>query len=200
MNKTIVKLSNRQAALITTVMWLSAPMMAIGEDSMQINFTDLTPMTDWKINNDVVMGGRSNSHIQLSSDQKALRFSGNVSLENNGGFAATEYQLKHAVIAGDQLTLVVEGDGKDYQLRLKTQHLANGQAYVVTFTTTANHTSEHHFSPNDFQASFRGRSVPNAPTLVYDDIDRIGILVAMQPGPFVIKLQSLQINTLSKAK
>ncbi len=54
----------------------------------------------WRIVNDAVMGGLSSSTVSINNEGKIL-FSGNVSLDNNGGFASLRspidnyYQAKH---------------------------------------------------------------------------------------------------------
>jgi hypothetical protein len=41
----------------------------------------------WRIVNDGVMGGLSTSNVRINDEGK-ISFSGNVSLDNNGGFAS----------------------------------------------------------------------------------------------------------------
>ena len=41
----------------------------------------------WRIQNDVVMGGRSESQLKMTEENYDL-FTGKVSLENNGGFCS----------------------------------------------------------------------------------------------------------------
>lgn len=51
-----------------------------------IDFGTKKQGADWYVINDTVMGGRSASQITIEKD--ALKFTGNVSLENNGGFVS----------------------------------------------------------------------------------------------------------------
>jgi hypothetical protein len=51
------------------------------------DFSDISALGAWFVLNDGVMGGVSQSRI-LASASTALLFTGNVSLENNGGFAS----------------------------------------------------------------------------------------------------------------
>ena len=53
---------------------------------MLIDFTDTEEILRWMVINDDVMGGISQSRIELSPAATAL-FSGQLALENNGGFA-----------------------------------------------------------------------------------------------------------------
>src|SRR6056297_3090968 len=58
-------------------------------------FAETGDVTNWEIVNDVVMGGRSSSQAELvnpDSGEGAMRFSGHLSLENNGGFASVRSQ------------------------------------------------------------------------------------------------------------
>ena len=48
---------------------------------------------NWKVVNDTVMGGRSSS--RWTSNSSAFIFEGNLSLENNGGFASIRCELKN---------------------------------------------------------------------------------------------------------
>ena len=50
-------------------------------------------LDNWNIVNDDVMGGISTSYLSVS-DEKNLIFNGNLSLENNGGFASSRLGLK----------------------------------------------------------------------------------------------------------
>ena len=70
----------------------------------------------WGIVNDGVMGGISQSNIYLNEVNNII-FAGNISLENNGGFASIRRgfdgnQLKEA----SKFLLRVKGDGNIYKL------------------------------------------------------------------------------------
>ena len=167
------------------------PAYAASEDNMLFRFADEDHFERWQINNDTVMGGVSQSQIK-QNQQQGLLFTGNVSLDNNGGFASTESRFKHQISAASALTIAVKGDGKVYQLRLKTPQLSYGEAYVANFTTQADTLTEHTFTATNFTVSFRGRVINNAPTLNLLEIERIGFLVAQkQQGPFAIELTSI---------
>lgn len=167
------------------------PAYAASEDNMLFRFADEDHFERWQINNDTVMGGVSQSQIKQNQQQELL-FTGNVSLDNNGGFASTESRFKHQISAASALTIAVKGDGKVYQLRLKTPQLSYGEAYVANFTTQADTVTEHTFTATNFTVSFRGRVINNAPTLNLLEIERIGFLVAQkQQGPFAIELTSI---------
>ena len=54
-------------------------------------------LDNWNIVNDDVMGGISTSYLSVS-DGKSLIFNGNLSLENNGGFASSRLGLKKNIL------------------------------------------------------------------------------------------------------
>ncbi|WP_372944088.1 CIA30 family protein [Shewanella sp.] len=170
------------------------PVWSASEAKMLLHFIDSHHFPQWNINNDTVMGGVSQSHI-TQHPQQALLFSGTVSLANNGGFASTESRIIKDIPAASAITVTVKGDGKTYQLRLKTPALSYGEAYVANFTTQADTITQHRFTASDFSVSFRGRNVANAPALAFADIDRMGFLVAQkQQGPFAIELHSVEFE------
>jgi NADH dehydrogenase [ubiquinone] 1 alpha subcomplex assembly factor 1 len=184
--------------VVGVIVLLGQPVFSASKDKMIFNcglfhFSDPSHFTTWNINNDTVMGGISQSNIE--SKQRVLLFTGTVSLDNNGGFASTESIFTHQITDESLLTLEVKGDGKTYQIRLKTPYLSQGEAYVANFTSGADKLTRHEFTAEDFTVSFRGRTVANAPSLNFDDIVRVGFLVAQkQQGPFSIELHSMQFS------
>lgn len=96
-------------------MALSAPPVSV------YDFRKGTPADAWRIQDDVVMGGRSQGELSID-DRGHARFSGHVSLENNGGFSSILHTLDQPVdVSGlDHFVVRVKGDGKDYTLRVKT--------------------------------------------------------------------------------
>ena len=57
--------------------------------SSLFEFKTTQEFESWRIVNDGVMGGLSDSQIEWNEEKGTLSFSGNVSLENYGGFAST---------------------------------------------------------------------------------------------------------------
>ncbi|MCC4834332.1 CIA30 family protein [Shewanella sp. 10N.7] len=159
--------------------------------AMEIQFNSQQQLQAAKISNDTVMGGISSSEINRDKRQDKPVFSGNVSLANNGGFASMEYRLLAIIPRANAVKLTVIGDGKRYQLRFKTPKLSFGEAYVAHFDTIAGQRTEHRFTPDDFNSQFRGRNV-NAPELLFEDIDRVGLLIAdKQQGDFSLMLDTM---------
>ncbi len=85
------------------------------------DFTSHLPGDAWAVQDDVVMGGRSSGRFEITREGHG-RFSGHVSLENNGGFSSVLHTLTSPITIKDQSAFVlrVKGDGKAYTWRVKT--------------------------------------------------------------------------------
>ena len=99
------------------------------------DFSASSDWSEWAIQNDVVMGGKSSSDLSRSNEGHAV-FTGDVSLSNNGGFASLRYQFAPRDIRGCKSAVFrVKGDGKQYQFRLKAG-LNERASYLYTFNTS----------------------------------------------------------------
>lgn len=160
---------------------------------MLIDFTDVDESQRWIAINDGVMGGISQSGLQLSPTATGI-FSGRLSLENNGGFASIRRRSDNYNLKGcSGVILMVKGDGRTYQFRVKTDDQYDGIAYRTLFTTEVQNWQTLSIPFNSFCASFRGRLVPNAPALDPEKIKQIGFLLAdKQQGAFCLEIASLK--------
>lgn len=99
------------------------------------DFNTKSNITNWRIVDDVVMGGRSNGTFGLSDSGTGL-FKGKVSLENNGGFSMIQYSFdKKQVEKFTKVSIKLKGDGKSYQFRIKTNG-SDYYSYVTSFNTS----------------------------------------------------------------
>lgn len=148
---------------------------------------------EWYVVNDDVMGGVSESRAVLTN-HKTLRFSGMVSLENNGGFASIRHVARTFGIGpGAGIRLCVKGDGKTYQLRVQTSNWYDGIAYKAVFKTIKGEWQELMIPWEEFTATFRGQSVPDAPALEGNEIRQVGFLIADgQAGPFDLEIAAIE--------
>ena len=90
------------------------------------------------------------------------------------------------------LLLTVKGDGRIYQLRLRTDQQWDGIAYRSTFRAEAGEWTTVKLAFKSFSATFRGQIVPGAPELDPERIQQIGFLISdNQEGPFRLELKSL---------
>jgi len=120
-----------------------------------IDFNKKSQIDNWTVINDVVMGGRSEADFKINSNGYGI-FSGQVSLENNGGFSSVRYRFESMdVIKYKKVILKLKGDGKIYQFRIKSD-LSHAHTYVKHFQTSGEwETIEIDFK--DMHPQFRGR-------------------------------------------
>lgn len=153
-----------------------------------IDFHDSTGVR-WQVVNDGVMGGVSRGGIERSDRETGL-FSGRLSLENNGGFASVRALIgPHDLSRFAGLEIRVRGDGRKYQLRLRTDGGFDGVAYRCEFETTADEWTVIRFPFADFRPTFRGRPVPEAPPLDTKRITQVAFMLAdKRAGDFLLEI------------
>lgn len=159
---------------------------------------------DWRIVNDVVMGGASTASVGRAGD--ALRFAGTISLANNGGFASMRRSFDAAQgIDAAGFAVYASGDGNRYRLRVYTRDPATGReqafGYYAVFDTRAGEVTRSELRWPQFKASLRGRAVADAPPIRFADVIGIGVMITKAEhiggsGPFVLDL--LRIEALRR--
>jgi NADH dehydrogenase [ubiquinone] 1 alpha subcomplex assembly factor 1 len=99
------------------------------------DFSASSDWSGWQVENDVVMGGKSSSKLTRNEAGTAV-FTGDVSLQNNGGFASLQYHFDPREISGhDKACIRLKGDGKEYQFRVKA-NLKDRASYIYNFKTS----------------------------------------------------------------
>ncbi len=141
---------------------------------------------------DRVMGGVSRSAMRPSEGGYAV-FAGDLSIEQNGGFASVRSRGIALDLSGaDALVLRVRGDGKRYKLRLHDDGRFDGVSFQSVFETKAGEWTEVEFPLDGFQAVWRGRAVPGAPPLDRSKITMVGLMISdKQVGRFALELDWL---------
>jgi len=159
----------------------------------------LADATAWRIANDTVMGGVSNSRVERRGE--ALRFSGEVRLDFNGGFASMRRPFDGAPGANAEGFVVqARGDGNRYRLRVYTRDAAgreNAFAYSAVFDTRPGEIARAELRWPQFAATFRGRPVPEAPPIRYADVVGLGVMITKADhrdgrGPFEVELLRIE--------
>lgn len=166
--------------------WFMSP------DSTLINFERKSSLQSWYMVDDVVMGGRSNGQFYIN-DKGHGEFSGNVSLENNGGFSS----LRHAFSEKDislftTFSMRLKGDGKDYQFRVKSDR-SQRYSYTYTFETTGDWEWVD-IPMKDMVPTWRGRQLdyPNFPG---QSLAEIGILIGNnKPEKFKMEIDEIRLK------
>ncbi|WP_308990843.1 CIA30 family protein [Mariniflexile litorale] len=138
------------------------------------NFNTQKDITHWKTINDVVMGGKSNSFFTLNEAGFGV-FSGQVSLENNGGFSMLQYNFdKKNTSTFTRACITVKGDGKTYQFRIKS-NATDKHSYIAIFDTISNWTTIE-IPLNSMYPAFRG-NVLNLPNYSGEHMAQIAFLI-----------------------
>lgn len=152
-----------------------------------------TTCLNWMNVDDVVMGGVSDSAMQLTPDGTAV-FVGNLSLENSGGFASVRTVLEqrnYAEFAGFRLRL--KGDGKRYSFRARKDDRFDGVVYKFDFETAPGEWMEIDLPFAGFVPSFRGRTLADVPPLDSGNIAQIGFLISnRQEGEFRLEVERIE--------
>ncbi len=149
-----------------------------------IDLGDPEAVADWREVHDGVMGGRSSGSARAL--EALARFSGRVSLENNGGFASFRAAARPDDSVGTQgLRLAVRGDGQVYRLQLRLDGRWDGVSWQSSFETRANAWTVVELPFESFLPTWRGRLVTAAPPLEPAAIRQVGISIAdKQVGAF----------------
>ena len=121
------------------------------------NFSPNADIQKWQIVDDVVMGGRSSGNLELTPAGHG-KFTGTISLENNGGFSSLRYPFSPIdVHPEDQIQLRIKGDGKIYQFRVKHDRQYR-YSYMFEIETTGQWQTVE-IPLQDMQPVFRGRNM-----------------------------------------
>lgn len=146
----------------------------------------------WQAINDGVMGGISSGRMVQAED--GLRFEGELSLENNGGFASVRRPVDQDLSEAFGVRLKLRGDGRTYQFRLRQDSRFDGVAWRAEFTTSTEWQTVV-LSFEDFTPVFRGRGVPQAGPVVPAAIQQIGFMLADKaPGPFALEIGAISFQ------
>ena len=147
-------------------------------------------LAPWGAVNDGVMGGVSTG--SMSETEHGLRFAGELSLENNGGFASVRRFVGQDLSAARGVRLRLRGDGRSYQVRLRQDSRFDGIAWRAGFETSGEWQDvELRFEA--FEPVFRGRRVPEAGPVVAGDIHQLGFMLADgRAGPFALEIRAIE--------
>jgi monofunctional biosynthetic peptidoglycan transglycosylase len=152
-----------------------------------LDFSSSDVVQTFRVINDAVMGGVSTS--RLGATGGAMVFEGEVSLENNGGFASFRGPVRFPARSA-ALLVTVRGDGQRYKLTLKLDDSTSTPQYQAAFVAPREWQTLR-FEAADFAASYRGRAVA-APRLELGAVRQFGLLISdRQSGAFKVELRDL---------
>ena len=148
-------------------------------------------LDNWNIVNDDVMGGISTSYLSVS-DEKNLVFNGNLSLENNGGFASSRLGLSKNILAGvKSFSIKIKGDGNSYKLRLSQGN--RRASYSANFKSINDEWIEINIPIEDFIATWRGYTYGDYPSIDSERINSLGLQISdKQEGEFKLEIKHIK--------
>ena len=160
-----------------------------------VDLGDPAAVAAWITVNDPVMGGRSTSAVTFGDG--GLVFSGNISLENNGGFASTrgpvDFEIGRRAVGATSLGVRALGDGKTYMLKVET-----GQpwSYIQRFSTDPGVLRTYGLPVAGFESVGRFLNpAPGAPPLDPSIINRVAIYILdKQEGPFRLVVSAVDAS------
>jgi NADH dehydrogenase [ubiquinone] 1 alpha subcomplex assembly factor 1 len=148
----------------------------------------------WKIVNDIVMGGQSESHFQINADGNAL-FTGEISLKNSGGFASVKNHESLNLNDCEYIILHLKGDGKMYSFRIQTgdQNHVNPWSYEQKFNSITDKWLTLKLLFKDFKPTYRGSTPKDVPQLDQSSIKTFGFLISDgQEGEFRLEIERIE--------
>ena len=146
----------------------------------------------WYSVNDDVMGGKSTGHFALDEETSEFLFWGQLSFENNGGFAS----IRTSVTSGDLdnsdgISAVVTGDGRRY--KFTTHKKGSYGMWSTEFNTEPGKQVTIYFPYDEMKPTFMGRPNPSAGKVNVDDVDAIGFMMSDKNSDmFKLKIHHLK--------
>lgn len=146
----------------------------------------------WRPIHDGIMGGVSRGRSRATDD--SVLFTGDISLDNNGGFASFRVSQRLPDLSEyDGIRLRVKGDGQVYRIGLRLDPEWDRMSWRAPFETIDGEWQTIDLAFEDFFPSWRGRLVASESRLDTSEIYQFGLMIAdKQAGPFRIELSSVE--------
>ena len=156
------------------------------------SFDTDSPDLGWYVQNDNVMGGKSEGGFNISSGQ--LIFSGNTNTDGGGFSSIRSKPLNLDLSAYDGIRVKVEADGRRYTWGVQTDARWRGRrvGYWADFDTTAGETEVIDIPFANFFPQYRGFKL-DGPELNIHQISEFALYqYDKTDGPFELRLISVQ--------
>lgn len=164
------------------------------ENNFLLNSTIMKTENQWRIVNDGVMGGLSSSNVIVNEDNKIV-FKGNISLENNGGFASLRSPVKNynfEKFSGIELRM--KGDGKRYSISMKETDYFTGYFYTTSFETKKEGWIVVQIPFDDFKLYYYGKETGSDMNIPLNNIKEISLLIGdKQKGSFNAEIDYISL-------
>lgn len=158
-----------------------------------LNSSIMKTENKWRIVNDGVMGGLSSSRVSFDDDK--IIFTGNVSLENNGGFASLRSPVKNYNFENfSGLEIKIKGDGKRYSFSMKETTYFSGYFYTSTFDTKKDEWISVKIPFEQFKLYYFGKETKSGKKIPHNRIKEISLLIGdKQAGEFKAEIEYLKL-------
>jgi NADH dehydrogenase [ubiquinone] 1 alpha subcomplex assembly factor 1 len=177
--------------VVAALFLMQLPNAVRAEDNRTMLFDFSKPDTSqqWQTVNDGVMGGVSEGNVRITKDN-TLEFFGNLSLENNGGFASSRTRAgKLDLSQYEALLFKVRGDGRTYYFNIHVPTEQIAFSYRAEFLTEKDKWQEIRIPLKDFRATSFGREVSGAAPLDPKNVEAIGFLLSdKKAGAFKLEI------------
>ncbi len=158
----------------------------------------------WGAVDDVVMGGVSESKLQLV--ENGALFVGNVSTANSGGFASVRtknFDPPFNLSGYEGVELRVKGDGQRYKFLLRTEAQWDSVAYSYSFDTVANTWTDIQIPFTALIPVFRAKTLKDNPPIDSSKIVAFQLMLSkfeydgglnphFSPGGFALQVESIK--------
>lgn len=174
-------------ALVLAASCLYAPVG--GTEKIIASFDESDSLKSWTSVNDSVMGGVSKGGFKRS-EKGTLLFTGELSLENNGGFASIRMNPSELELVGTfGIVVKAKGDGRTYWVDLRVADQMSASSYRAYLSTTKGEWAETRIPFKDFKLQSFGRDLPSKPIRPVS-IASVGFTVAdKMAGPFSLEIE-----------
>ena len=136
------------------------------------------------------MGGLSHGSPARNKETHDLKFWGQLSLENNGGFSTIRNDVGDALEGACGLNVHVRGDGRTYQFTAYPGDMKG--RYQMDVETVMGEDTSFHVKFDDLEYYFWGTQMPMKP-LTVDNVKGIGFMIAdKNTNPFDLDIVSIQ--------
>ena len=173
--------------------------MADDKQKPLFDFSKPDALEAWQTVNDGVMGGISEGKVRMTKD-KTLEFFGNLSLENNGGFASVRTKAKKLGLEkSDVLVVRIRGDGREYSLNLYVPRPLIAFSYRAMVQTKKDEWIEVKVPLDKFEATSFGRVVKDAVPMDPPEVNALGFLLGdKKAGPFKLEVEWIRLERTAR--
>jgi uncharacterized surface protein with fasciclin (FAS1) repeats len=180
---------SHRVVLVVALTAILTPQPLEGAEKTIASFVEDDSLKSWTSVNDGVMGGVSKGGFKRS-EQGTLLFTGELSLENNGGFASIRTKQSELGLAGTCGILVkARGDGRTYWVDLRVSNQMAASSYRAFLPTTAGEWKETLIPFKDFKLQSFGRQLPSKPINPASIASAGFTLADKKDGPFSLEIE-----------